>query len=613
MQVSAIYQTVANAELYYRRRNACPLLGLDDLQRALDAIPSVQYDMSYADASRDYTHEKFGFQLKIAEAYDTVFMLECGALVEQMEKYPGKLFIAGGCVTDLLTKDNFRFNGDIDVFIVEESAEKAEELLTAIMKDLETPPKRVDNIHSTVQVTSCIIHDEGQQHHNPIEVQFIRRVYPSPDVILMKFDNWACQYLWSPSTGIRMTPMGAAAYIMKAFPEDCSVHSLSANHRRFKYCASKGFKVLFPGVPMGVDIQTIGPQAANIRANKARRTLFPQEQDLFSPEEIDWAAARGRNERRVPRFAPEPEVFGNVEFDDEGQQVDSDDDVPSDETLEANFGGRSPSEYTPATWADMDRMEERRRTRSRSRSPPRLPTIRDLSEAMFRAPEVRAAQSKPTQVAPLKYAIFKIDYVLEESDYSEKGVGHMNPWNLLKGNVTRIDIKLDHYTDFCSMTEKDLIGAAFGEWADPDDFRHTINMNSASKFFEKPAGYKAWAYQYYVEKDLEEARRLWYNMMERRIEVLLPLFGKGAKRSACWKVTDPGSQSFGQVNPTPMHPREFYGQCYKPTYVGIHSDVYCLIMNVFVQHRVPRDVRKMLCGYVLRAQADEAMKLLKCA
>ncbi len=127
--------------------------------------------------------------LKMLEIYTECVPL----LIPIMEKYPGKLFICGGSVGDIAKHSNdpyFHLGGDIDVFICEESAVTAEQLLISVMDELRDNIQLEVILTSNKNVTSIKI---GHGH----TIQFIRRVYPvdRPDLILAGFDIWPSKVL----------------------------------------------------------------------------------------------------------------------------------------------------------------------------------------------------------------------------------------------------------------------------------------------------------------------------------------------------------------------------------------------------------------------------------
>ena len=554
MKVSTIYHAVANAEFHYRKQNRCPLLGLTDLlnlQVSSSQVGELVYDMSFIE-----TNKKVSFELPTEEACSNYFEQACPLLIAFMKKHPGKLFIAGGHVASLLIgglDDDRNRHFDLDVFIVEESAEAAELLLTNLMKSF----PEIHHLSSNSQVTSFDVPNMKAE-----ELQVVRRVYPSPDVILMKFDLWACQYLWSPSTGIRMTPMGMAAYIMKAFPEDCSMHSMSVNMRRHKYL-QKGFRCLLPGLPEGAMPMRVGPEKANIQASRVRRNLFGAQPREESEED----------DSTTPRDA-----------------VDSDEEI----------GNRAP--------------------RREVRSPSPDPEAPDAFEAAYedlRPQEPPGAPRKPKKIvegAVECYQRFKVEWMhYEESDYhGDQLEDFMNPWNLVMGKSHRVTMFLDKYEDFCDMSVARVLKDTFGNWLDLDEMSHTANPDTLKKMFITTEMYKRWATLYYVEGDRGEAARVWHMNLHALAEPIIKMFGPGTRRVDLWKTDNPGSQAFGQSSPLKVTPQEFYGACYRPTYVGIKPDVYPIIELTFRRYGAPRDIRRLLMWYVLKAQADHALKFLLC-
>lgn len=513
MQVSEIYQKAVNAEYYYRRVGKCPLLGLDELQKVIRQGNKIEYDMSYAES--DHKTGWIADCLSHVTIRDRLHQLD--GLIGIMKKHPGNLFIAGGFVTDMIIMDGGEwarnYESDVDVFIVEESAEKAEELLASIISEL---GPSVSKLRTTQQVTSFTL--------GLCEIQIIRRVYSSPDQILMKFDNWACQYLWSPSTGIQMTPMGMAAYMMRAFPEDCSMHSLSVDYRRAKYCNKKGFKVLFPGIPKGAKLTQLSEEFQDLIKPSVRRELFPEEQDVWPPED--------------------------------SLELPIDDEVVN-------------------------------------------PWLSDR----HRPADLRAAPKKSFQV-------FRLQDFYSQSDY-DGGRSYMNTWNLLEGRLHNICIELHSYSAITQLSEQYFIDQIFGPYAAPEEL-HNIKLGVAQRLFSTTPHeyracashfyYQAWASNFYVYRDLSGASRIWNEMLRMHIKPVIKLFSNPV---GMWKVDDPGSQSFGQVHPKPITPREFYGPLYKQTFAGINPVVHALLDRLMCHtYRVPKDVRELIMRYVLKAQAE---------
>lgn len=136
-----------------------------------------------------------------------------------------------------------------------------------------------------------------------------------------------------------------------------------------------------------------------------------------------------------------------------------------------------------------------------------------------------------------------------------------------------------------------------------------LDPDGAIKFLREK--YEEFAMAFYVKRDFNEANRLW----RKRCDYYIQRTKEIAKfnKDNPWIIVNTMNQNFGQFNPAVVHPREWYGENYKPTVIGINMERMQAFMDCrknieFMQ--VPNEIFKLLCYFWLRAEVCDARQRL---
>lgn len=149
-----------------------------------------------------------------------------------LEAGEGKAFIAGGAALSLYKYGSTTQASDIDVFIVAQDASEAESVVMncihAINAGYGRSTSRPVSFTNSEGAISVVV--------NLIEVQFIKRVYQSPDQIIGMFDLYPCQIYYGLE-GFRMTYAAAFTIATSTNFADPTKMSSTWHHRLIKYHA----------------------------------------------------------------------------------------------------------------------------------------------------------------------------------------------------------------------------------------------------------------------------------------------------------------------------------------------------------------------------------------
>lgn len=218
---------------------------------------------------------------------------------------------------------------------------------------------------------------------------------------------------------------------------------------------------------------------------------------------------------------------------------------------------------------------------------------------------------------------FMANYKQFESDYSVRPSNNLR--SLLNNkfyNFTFFSENYDHIenlTDECirdSLHESEFL-------INKDDLTGLHNSKQLKEFLGKFN--KEFSLAYYVEEDIELAKKIWNEALEQHVET-------GRKiaimlKENPWRYEDPGGQNFGSIsgtysrgsihntfgklNPIIADPREWYGPNYKPVIVGINNERYYILqlcLNRIIE--IPSDLINIICYYWFEAEVYDARKRL---
>lgn len=175
------------------------------------------------------------------------------------------------------------------------------------------------------------------------------------------------------------------------------------------------------------------------------------------------------------------------------------------------------------------------------------------------------------------------------------------------------NIVLKKYGNIYHPSDEEILQSTFGKFADriPADLvlYGSISAETVRRFFPDKEKLIEFTMAYNVEGDLELSRKLWLENLSSHVDRSMfkvePL--------QCWRTKNPEAQTFGQNNPTPMSPRDFYGPDYIPTYVGISHETYFILkcwwteMKRLVRWPAPNDVWRFLLRKVMESICEDIM------
>lgn len=215
-------------------------------------------------------------------------------------------------------------------------------------------------------------------------------------------------------------------------------------------------------------------------------------------------------------------------------------------------------------------------------------------------------------IKPLEYG-FRCKYA--NSDYESVNDGedstYMNWYYLLTEKYHNIGFASGNMDDIYNLTDNVIESSIkSGPLFDKIERMKQLRFETAHKFLD--INYKEFALALYIDRDFEEANRIWvqrWNYYTERAKKAVKLF-----RDDGWKVENPGSQYFGKFNPVIADPREWYGKDYYPLEVGINMEQFQALMdcikNIEYMNIIPYDVFKIICEYWVVAEAIDARKRL---
>ncbi|MFS8158917.1 MAG: hypothetical protein ACMG6E_01650 [Candidatus Roizmanbacteria bacterium] len=248
---------ILSQDAFYRRRGDWPLPDISELSRTrLHRPVTGMFSIEKSDvAILDFIFDKVRLLARLNTAYPLF-----SDLFEQ-PGMKGHLVAAGGAIFKVLSCHHLR-EGDVDFFFYDLTEEEATALreqaivfLFESFKKIANPDNEhnddIDDIDHAQQafrvernqfVTTVTVVSGG----DPIEYQFIHRIYPSVSSIIGGFDLGPCMVAYD---GDRFctTPLGAWSIQNKAIIIDTKRRSPSFEHRIIKYMHLH-LRVIFPGL-----------------------------------------------------------------------------------------------------------------------------------------------------------------------------------------------------------------------------------------------------------------------------------------------------------------------------------------------------------------------------
>ena len=234
MSIAAVLKSFLTVEMVWHKNQHAPIVGIEKAKQIRNAYENYEIDVP----SIEYgTRKKVNWDPEIDLSVDIKDIIKNYPVVYKLlNMYPENLFLCGGSILSMFMKTNI---ADFDIFFCCDDYMQADAILDECLNYINSTYDKVE--YSMSQGVISV------QNYGGAKIQFIRRVYQSPDQILLGFDFWACQHGYNPKMGYFSIPTGSFALSLKMFPIVTQKRSFSFGHRIRKYY-TKMFKILLPGV-----------------------------------------------------------------------------------------------------------------------------------------------------------------------------------------------------------------------------------------------------------------------------------------------------------------------------------------------------------------------------
>ena len=488
-----------------------------------------------------------------------------GLINKMINECNGHLFLCGGAVFSILSNKTIN---DYDMFFVANTVDEANMYLKRCLRIIdeyvlslsrEVYSRFVSNINTnTVRVCNIV-------------VQFIKRLYTSPEQIIDGFDLPGCKFLYG-----KLTPDGQiqsyaniegyTALKTMSFPVNTKQITTSHSSRLRKY-QGKGFNILLNGLKgLDVDNFRFGRLSFYKTKSSGGDGTYSMKKGYYG-HDSDYDA--------LIKLLPHPRH----------NQYNQD-------TLFNHTSRILPQSSTY--------FQESSICYTQSPSPTVQPVVTQISATpKLYSPDPDHLISK--RMNPKRHTL----NLFRHDEYNS----HRRFGNMIANHPFLFAFHAPCATLLMCLDDDRVIDFTCRKMLNIDRFengkfdKHYVRQAFGSR-------YKQWMKAYLIDEDVELCNRIW---KERYDEIKAPIREIAKKNCNRWKVKNPGDQFFGKLFPMPVTPAKFYGRNdYTPFYAGdsdgkIRTAILCVYRY---SPDIPREVLDIIIRDVVEYEIQQSLKYI---